>query len=75
MGENIALVISSKQVPFQNLLKLSRGEVYDMLIVNRKKVGETFSNFFSIYYEHIINFTPGKFQQILIFRTVTDESP
>jgi hypothetical protein len=26
-------------------------------------------------YEHIINFTPGKFQQILISRTITDESP
>jgi hypothetical protein len=30
--------------------------------------------FFCFCYEHIINFTPGKFQQILIFRTITDES-
>jgi hypothetical protein len=33
--------------------------------------------FFCSYYiyEHIINFTPVKFQKILISRTITDESP
>jgi hypothetical protein len=29
---------------------------------------------FCFYYEHIINFTPGKFKQIVISRTIVDES-
>jgi hypothetical protein len=32
------------------------------------------STFCRFYSEHIINFTPGKFQQILISRTITDNS-
>ena len=37
--------------------------------------GACILHYLCFYYEHIMNFNPGKFQQILISRTITDELP